>query len=136
MSALSEMAAFLSVAAIVAFAGAPQRAAAGDLDAVQTSLAAPASELDLALGRALFERAWVSAPASTRSTDGLGPLYNARSCAACHGGGQRPLVLRLIGPSGGDPVYGAQLQTASVHGLPAEGQVQVTWRELPVTLAT
>lgn len=45
--------------------------------------------LDAMSGRALFEKLWVAAPASTAASDGLGPYYNARSCAACHpGGGQ------------------------------------------------
>lgn len=103
--------------------------------------------LDPALGHALFQRAWVSAPASTTSTDGLGPLYNARSCASCHGAGRRlptdaagqavpsAILFKLAGPHGPDPTYGAQLQTAGVHGLPAEGRVEVGYQEIPVTLA-
>src|SRR5690606_32440299 len=27
---------------------------------------------------------WVSSPSSTQASDGLGPLFNARSCQACH----------------------------------------------------
>ena len=45
--------------------------------------------LDYALGKALFDRLWTSAPASTDATDGLGPLFNARSCASCHPKGGR-----------------------------------------------
>lgn len=73
-----------------------------------------AERLDFQLGRALFERPWVGAPASTDSADGLGPLYNARSCSGCHprnGRGLAPdqdgrapvaLVLRLsVPPPGG-----------------------------------
>src|SRR5262249_45625571 len=105
------------------------------------------SGLGPALGHALFERAWVSAPASTTSTDGLGPLYNARSCASCHAAGRRPpadaggdavppaILSKLAGPHGPDPPYGAQLQTAGVHGLPAEGRVEVAYQEIKVTLA-
>lgn len=94
--------------------------------------AAAAGSLDVAVGKALFDRNWVAAPASTGATDGLGPLHNARSCAACHPrGGRAPavaapgLVLRL--PDGG--VYGAQLQTAGVQGQPAEGRAAVSYRE-------
>ncbi len=36
------------------------------------------------IGNAIFRRLWVSAPASTESADGLGPLYNARGCQNCH----------------------------------------------------
>lgn len=43
-----------------------------------------AGGLNYAVGGAVFNKIWVSAPASTRSSDGLGPLFNARSCAQCH----------------------------------------------------
>ena len=39
--------------------------------------------LDFEIGRALFERQWAAAPSSTQAADGLGPLFNARSCVAC-----------------------------------------------------
>lgn len=41
-------------------------------------------ELDFRVGNGLFRRLWVSPPASTIASDGLGPLYNARSCQRCH----------------------------------------------------
>ncbi len=41
-------------------------------------------KLDFELGNALFAKLWVSSPSSTRASDGLGPLYNARSCQRCH----------------------------------------------------
>lgn len=41
-------------------------------------------ELDFRVGNGMFRRIWVSAPASTIASDGLGPLYNARSCQRCH----------------------------------------------------
>lgn len=41
-------------------------------------------ELDFKVGNGMFRRVWVSAPASTIASDGLGPLYNARSCQRCH----------------------------------------------------
>ncbi len=93
-------------------------------------------ELDFAMGKALFERIWTPAPASTDATDGLGPLFNARSCTACHPNGKRGvftedaggriggagLVVRFGSESGGkDPVYGMQLQTMAVQGLQHEG---------------
>lgn len=37
-------------------------------------------EQNFKLGNALFRKLWVSAPSSTRASDGLGPLFNARSC--------------------------------------------------------
>ena len=41
-------------------------------------------EFDFKIGNAVFRKLWVSAPASTKSSDGLGPLYNARACQNCH----------------------------------------------------
>jgi CxxC motif-containing protein (DUF1111 family) len=35
-------------------------------------------------GRALFERQWVAGEASQPGVDGLGPVFNHVSCAACH----------------------------------------------------
>ena len=145
-SARAMAAALLLSAATMSIAS--HRVAADDsVDAVQTSLAPAESGLDLALGRALFERAWVSAPASTKSMDGLGPLYNARSCASCHTGPRRrpedesgqaissAIIFKLVGASALDSTYGAQLQTAAVHGLPAEGRALITYQEIPVALA-
>lgn len=40
--------------------------------------------LNHALGRSLFEKFWIASPSSTTASDGLGPLFNARSCHSCH----------------------------------------------------
>ncbi|MCP8688279.1 di-heme oxidoreductase family protein [Marinobacterium sedimentorum] len=113
------------------------------------------------LGRAIFRKLWVSSPSSTTASDGLGPLYNARSCQRCHlnnGRGRPPegphdstvsLFLRLSIPAHKDadpevlrrrgvipePVYGTQLQTFAVPGMAAEGQLQVSYEEKPVALS-
>ncbi len=100
-------------------------------------------------GNSFFNQAWVQAPASTVSRDGLGPLFNARSCAACHfkdGRGAPPLepdepflgiLLRLSiageGPDGApvpEPSYGGQLQPFSIAGVPAEGNPTVEYTEI------
>ena len=39
---------------------------------------------DFFVGNGLFKKVWVSAPSSTQASDGLGPLFNARSCQRCH----------------------------------------------------
>jgi len=97
------------------------------------------------VGNALFNRNWVTAPSSTEGLDGLGPTFNASSCAACHfkdGRGKPPtepgekplsLLFRLSIPGedehGGpkpDPVYGGQLQPLAVLGVPAEGQMRLS----------
>ena len=87
--------------------------------------------LDVAVGKALFERVWTVAGASNHASDGLGPLFNARACASCHPGAgpgrledSPGLVLRFAD----DPVYGRQLQTEAVHGERAEGQLAWSWR--------
>src|SRR5262245_45537879 len=36
------------------------------------------------VGNAIFNRNWVTAPASTEGLDGLGPTFNAESCSSCH----------------------------------------------------
>ena len=93
-----------------------------------------ARDLGAAIGARLFERAWVPAPSSTKANDGLGPLYNARSCAGCHAGGGRAdagagrlptgLVVRLGDAQGRpDPVYGFQIQTQGVPGVTPEADV-------------
>ncbi|WP_248310417.1 di-heme oxidoredictase family protein [Bosea sp. 117] len=107
--------------------------------------------LDAAIGKGLFKRAWVPAPSSTRANDGLGPLFDARSCAACHpaGAGRGAtalapdgtpeglgLVLTLVRPDGApDPVYGHRLETMTLPGVPAEGTIGVSvvdGRRLPL----
>ena len=115
------------------------------------------------LGNAFFDKLWVSSPSSTFASDGLGPLFNARSCQSCHfkgGRGHPPegpedsrisLFLRLSVPPRTDeqfnqiesgerqvieePIYGRQLQDLAVQGLPAEGQMQIEYEIIPVELA-
>lgn len=119
--------------------------------------------LSFEIGDGVFKKMWVSSPASTKSSDGLGPLYNARSCQRCHlkdGRGAPPegehagsvaLLVRLSVPgaegaassSAGstaglpvpDPVYGGQLQTFAVPGLKAEARIDIAYTPVQVTLA-
>jgi CxxC motif-containing protein (DUF1111 family) len=97
-----------------------------------------AASLDIAVGKKLFERNWVSAPSSTKSDDGLGPLYDAPSCASCHTANPSAaidetstppgMVIRLGNASGtGDPVYGYQLQTRGVAGQIPEANPDIQW---------
>ncbi|HWL62479.1 MAG TPA: di-heme oxidoredictase family protein [Steroidobacteraceae bacterium] len=112
------------------------------------------------IGNGLFRKDWVPAPSSTLASDGLGPLFNARSCQGCHikdGGGVVPddgeapvsLFLRLSVPPTNaaaraelarsmsvlpEPVYGGQLQTFAVPGLPAEATLRIEWEEISVAL--
>lgn len=108
---------------------------------------------DFFLGNAIFNRGWVTAPASVADFDGLGPLFNAGNCSACHfkdGRGRPPepgenlisMLVRLsvpgVGEHGGvvpDPVYGDQLQENAILGVPKEGTTHVSYTERPGTYA-
>ena len=124
-----------------------------------------AREADFKIGNAIFRKLWVSAPASTQASDGLGPLYNARGCQNCHlrdGRGHAPaanwpqdsavsMILRLSVPPQTaeherlladrrigiipEPTYGAQLQNYAVRGHDAEGRMHFTYVEQPTPLA-
>jgi CxxC motif-containing protein (DUF1111 family) len=116
-------------------------ALAGVLVVAASGAVAGGGDLSRAIGKALFERAWVPAPSSTLANDGLGPLFNARACSACHVNLDRAppsldgqsefshqgIVLKLSDAEGkADPVYGAQLQTAAVPGFSPEGRLVMT----------
>ncbi|MEM9212207.1 MAG: di-heme oxidoredictase family protein, partial [Pseudomonadota bacterium] len=119
-------------------------------------------ELDFKVGNGLFKKLWVSSPSSTLASDGLGPLYNARSCQRCHlkdGRGHPPegaddnaisMFLRISIPGGAedtiaeiedyiatlpDPNYGEQLQDFSVAGIPAEYSLKIDYEEIEVQLS-
>jgi CxxC motif-containing protein (DUF1111 family) len=105
-----------------------------------------------AIGNSFFRRNWVEAPSSTAARDGLGPLFIARSCGACHPQGGRgappsvdagqhreqpmSLLFRLSVPGvdehGGpvpEPTYGDQFRIAAVRGVPPDGRVRIAYRE-------
>ena len=118
-------------------------------------------EFDFKIGNGIFRKLWVSSPASTKSSDGLGPLYNARSCQRCHlkdGRGHPPLAnfpdddatsmfLRLSIPPETqaqkqqlaarkisvvpEPTYGGQLQDFSIQGHDAEGKMHIDHSDVP-----
>ncbi len=118
-------------------------------------------ELKVKVGNGLFRKVWVSSPASTLASDGLGPLYNARSCQRCHikdGRGHPPegpndsavsMFLRVSIPddpahiteieeylgTAPDPTYGTQLQDHALPGIPAEYRLQIDYEEIPVELS-
>ncbi|WP_234052972.1 MULTISPECIES: di-heme oxidoredictase family protein [unclassified Xanthobacter] len=103
-------------------------------------------DLDVHMGKALFKRPWTPAPTTTQADDGLGPLFDARSCASCHPAsgraaaafdakGQvegRGMVLMIGQPDGAaDPIYGRRLQIDAVPGLTAEGIIAADDTALP-----
>ena len=121
-----------------------------------------AQRADFFVGNGLFRRLWVTAPASTRTADGLGPYFNARACQRCHlkdGRGHTPtgpdddavsMFLRLSVPPRNDaekqllasgratvipePTYGGQLQDLAIPGYRAEGRMDIRYVPNPVTL--
>ena len=119
-------------------------------------------ELNFKVGNGLFRKLWVSSPSSTLASDGLGPLYNARSCQRCHikdGRGHPPengndnaisMLLKVSVPGstedrfaeiGGyiatspEPTYGTQLQDLAVQGHTSEYRLDITYEEEIMILA-
>ncbi len=117
-------------------------------------------ELNFKVGNGLFRKIWVSSPSSTLASDGLGPLFNARSCQRCHikdGRGHPPeagddnavsIFLRVSIPGGPtpaeiegyiasqpEPSYGTQLQDFALPGLAAEYRLQIDYAERAVPLS-
>lgn len=88
------------------------------------------------IGNAFFDATWTPAGQGSDATDGLGPLFSAASCAACHvrngraAPGSPGFVLRVSTIEGAPlPAYGSQIQDQAVDGVPPEAVVLVTYRE-------
>lgn len=108
------------------------------------------------IGNAFFKQPWVSAPASTKARDGLGPLFNTNSCQSCHvrdGRGHPPpeegdsflsTLVRLSIPATTDeqkavlkthgvvaePNYGDQLQPKANRGIKPEATPHFTYETI------
>ncbi|MCP4521294.1 MAG: c-type cytochrome [Cytophagales bacterium] len=106
-------------------------------------------ELRFFVGNSFFNQNWVTSPASTTARDGLGAVFNARSCSACHlkdGRGRPPqtigevnhgLLLRLSIPEQDvygsplpDPIYGDQLQDQAILGVQKEGEFSIVYEKI------
>jgi len=115
------------------------------------------------LGRSFFSVPWVEAPSATTARDGLGPHFNANTCASCHvdnGGGEtlgddrqplRALVFKLAQPerhaqrgeidnietpfhdSVPDPVYGVQIAVNGNFNVKPEARSLLRVEEIPFT---
>ncbi len=109
-------------------------------------------QLDFWTGFSLFRDPWVIAPSSTKDRDGLGPLFNARSCIACHSDGSRgrmsqpgeslptSLVLRVgstsIANYSNEHAYGGQIQPRAIRfnqGLEQDKPRGEAWLKLNET---
>lgn len=102
-------------------------------------------------GNSFNRSAWVIAPSSTTNRDGLGPVFNALSCSGCHkldGRGEPPMpgsptvsmVYRISLPgfgAHGSPLplenFGDQLNNRSIPNVDNEGDVNISYIEMPGT---
>ncbi len=117
---------------------------------LQAPNAARRHQRPFSFGNRLFNTNWVEAPASVKSFDGLGPMFNRVSCAGCHtkdGRGEPPpngkgpmdsMLLRISIPGTGEhgapnPVagYGDQLSERALNGIAPEGIVWDSVTNLP-----
>lgn len=104
---------------------------------------------DFFFGNRLFNTNWVVAPASVKSFDGLGPLFNRVSCSGCHtqdGRGRPPfdasepmnsMLIRLSVPdakspngSAPHPVYGDQLSDHANKDVAPEGKARISYESV------
>jgi CxxC motif-containing protein (DUF1111 family) len=105
--------------------------------------------LEIEIGRALFEKLWVAAPSSTKGSDGLGPMFNARACSNCHAQGGRSslpeahvsgavvestigTVVKFTSPDA-QRAFGTQLQDRTVTGAHHSAQAGETPARQPLT---
>lgn len=146
----------LLVAGFFAFSSGLTFAASNvEKDAFQQPFPKLSTELKFShsLGRSIFEKFWVASPSSTTASDGLGPLYNARSCHSCHLNNAkghapkhnqnasevpsffvrlkqwpRPENFDVKSAVSADPNYGTQLQTLSTTELAPEANLRIKYQ--------
>lgn len=113
--------------------------------------------LDFSVGNSFFRNPWIQAPATTDARDGLGPLFNTNGCQNCHikdGRGHPPeendlhavsMLVRLSIPAMTpeqkkayikdgvipEPTYGGQLQDFALQDQTPEGQIKITYTDVP-----
>ncbi|TGL63762.1 thiol oxidoreductase [Leptospira sarikeiensis] len=99
---------------------------------------------DFTVGQSIFDVAWENSSTGQLDRRGLGPIFNANSCLACHVGngiGRVPsgptetmltALVRLSGNSNGSPDtnYGGQFQPFSLSGVPAEGKASINYTQI------
>ncbi|EQC46081.1 di-heme oxidoredictase family protein [Bacteriovorax sp. Seq25_V] len=103
---------------------------------------------DFVVGNSFFQTVWVTSPSSTPLRDGLGPIYNATSCAACHfkdgrgrglpevdGRTDISLLFRIrVKDAQGNitphPEYGGQFQPFGLSGVEGEGESRVSFSKV------
>jgi len=98
-------------------------------------------------GDTIFNTNWVNATSVVDGRDGLGPLFNTRSCSACHfkdGRGRPPekgeipsgFLIRISLPESSEsgspqphPIYGNQISVRALPGLPPEAVIRIAYQE-------
>jgi CxxC motif-containing protein (DUF1111 family) len=108
-----------------------------------------------ALGNAVFTESWQPMGTSDTDADGLGPVFNRKSCSDCHvnnGRGQAPrnsvatvqsMLVRISVPNEASehqrpkpvPSYGNQIQDRAIAGVAPEARIRVHWQESAGTFA-
>lgn len=104
----------------------------------------PEVKSDFSVGHSFFTNAWVSAPSTIKTRDGLGPTFNSAACAGCHhrDGRGNPYLNNTIQPSllfrisaltdnvwQKDENYGDQINPFGIPGVPHEAKPQVSFKE-------
>ena len=111
------------------------------------------------LGRSFFTIPWVEAPSATTARDGLGPLFNANTCASCHNANgrgnlynkdkqfSRNLIAKLSIKNDNsklheeilktnalikEPTYGTQIAINANHGVKFEGKPDISFKKIEV----
>ena len=105
------------------------------------------------LGHAVFNTQWTAAGEPAGRRDGLGPLFNAPSCDACHNSRRRgrgpfeagPAPIDLVvqvglrqpdgGVSRGTERFGYILNTSALAGMQPEAAVSIRYKEVTRTYA-
>ena len=123
------------------------------LDSTSNAYANAANNLDtdalgqFHFGHGIFNQTWVTAPATTSDMDGLGPIFNQRSCSACHShdgrsapfdsqGNLLGILFRLSVPGAdphggplGDAVYETQLRPYGILKVDGDATPTITYSE-------
>ena len=99
----------------------------------RSSSGPPARAADIAEGQRLFEHEWLPNDPEAHG-DGLGPVFNASSCAACHfqgglgggGGNEHNAVSFEVFPRPGDPNF----ITGTIHNFSVSKPLQESEKQL------
>jgi CxxC motif-containing protein (DUF1111 family) len=96
------------------------------------------TKLKFGVGNSFFKTGWPEAPSTLTERDGLGPTYNAISCASCHlldgrgvgyenysQGQAFPVSVSLLFRLSNADMYGGQLNPLGIQGVPGEAKAQV-----------